>query len=55
MASNYGFRDHEVNEIGRLVDENRELFLEAWNVYFNIDYYGNRASIRSNICFGEIG
>jgi hypothetical protein len=30
LASNYGFRAHELNEIEKLVRENREEFLEAW-------------------------
>jgi hypothetical protein len=35
LASNRGFRSHELTAIRRLVDENRELFLEKWNAYFS--------------------
>lgn len=30
MASNYGFRAHEMNEIEKIVREYRDEFLEAW-------------------------
>jgi hypothetical protein len=29
-----GLRAHEVAHIGHLVEENREVLLEAWNAYF---------------------
>ena len=35
LASNRGFRSHELTAIQRLVDENRDLFLEKWNAYFS--------------------
>lgn len=28
------FRLHELNEIARLVEENRQVFLDEWNEYF---------------------
>jgi hypothetical protein len=31
LAANYGFNVSEVNEIGRLVVEHRDLLLEAWH------------------------
>jgi hypothetical protein len=34
LASNYGFSSRELNELGRLVEENEAVFLEAWNEYF---------------------
>ena len=35
LASNRGFRSHELTVIRKLVEENRQLFLEKWNAYFN--------------------
>ena len=35
LASNRGFRSHELTTIQQLVDENREFFLEKWNAYFS--------------------
>ncbi|PIV26774.1 MAG: hypothetical protein COS37_04675 [Anaerolineae bacterium CG03_land_8_20_14_0_80_58_20] len=35
LASNYGFRAHELNEIEKIVREYREEFLEAWYEYFS--------------------
>ena len=34
LVANYGFNSREMNEIERLVVENRDRLLEAWNVYF---------------------
>jgi hypothetical protein len=34
LASNRGFRTHELTVIGELVVENRVPFLEKWNAYF---------------------
>ncbi len=31
LASNYGFKGHELSEIARIVQKHREEFLEAWN------------------------
>jgi hypothetical protein len=31
LASNYGFRAHELNEIERIIQEHHEELLEAWN------------------------
>ena len=31
LASNYGFKGHELNEIARIVQEYRQEFLEAWH------------------------
>ena len=35
LAKNRGFKEHEINQIAKLVEENRERILEAWNDYFN--------------------
>jgi len=35
LASNRGFRSHELTTIQQLVDENREFFLEKWKAYFS--------------------
>ena len=35
LASNRGFRSHELTIIRRLVLENRDFFLEKWNAYFS--------------------
>ena len=35
LAANYGFRGHELNEIERLIEENQELLLEAWNEHLD--------------------
>ena len=34
LASNRGFRSHELTVIGRLVSENRDYFLERWDAHF---------------------
>ena len=34
LASNRGFRSHELTVVGELVSDNREFFLEKWNAYF---------------------
>lgn len=34
LASNHGFRSHELNEIEGLVQQHRTDFLEAWNDHF---------------------
>lgn len=33
--TNRGFKEHELNKIERLVEENREMLVEAWNDFFN--------------------
>jgi len=35
LASNRGFRSHELTEIRELVLQNRDWFLEKWNAYFS--------------------
>ncbi len=35
LASNRGFRSYELTVIRELVLENRDLFVEKWNVYFS--------------------
>ncbi len=34
LATNRGFRSHELTQIRRLVEGNRDFFLEKWNGYF---------------------
>ncbi|MCG9887209.1 MAG: DUF4160 domain-containing protein [Cyanobacteria bacterium] len=34
LAKNRGFRDHELNEMMRLVEEHEQQLLEAWHDYF---------------------
>jgi hypothetical protein len=34
LAANYGFSSRELNELGKLVEQNEKVFLEAWNEYF---------------------
>jgi hypothetical protein len=35
LAANYGFNARELNEVERLVRENQQKLLEAWNEYFS--------------------
>jgi hypothetical protein len=35
LAKNRGFKDHEINQIQHLVEENRQFLLEAWHDHFN--------------------
>jgi hypothetical protein len=35
LASNRGFRSHELTVLRELVLENRDWFLEKWNAYFS--------------------
>jgi hypothetical protein len=35
LASNRGFRSHELTVIRQLVLENQDFFLEKWNAYFS--------------------
>jgi hypothetical protein len=34
LAKNRGFKDHELNDISRLVEEHQQTLLEAWHDYF---------------------
>ena len=34
LAGNTGFRRHELNEIARVLEENQQTLLNAWNEYF---------------------
>jgi len=34
LASNYGFRAHELNEIRRIVEQHRLKLTEAWDEHF---------------------
>jgi hypothetical protein len=34
LENNKGFRRHELNEIAKIVNEHRELILEAWHAFF---------------------
>ena len=35
LANKFGFAEHEVNRIERLVTEHREFLIEAWHEYFD--------------------
>lgn len=35
LAKNRGFKDHELNDISRLVEEYEQTLLEAWYDYFD--------------------
>jgi hypothetical protein len=35
LAMSRGFRSGELSEINRIVEENRDLFVEKWNEYFS--------------------
>ena len=35
LAKNRGFRQHELNQIERLVVKHQRILLEAWNDYFS--------------------
>lgn len=35
LAQNWGFARHEVNELARLVEQNRPLLLEKWHEHFD--------------------
>lgn len=34
LAANYGFNAHEIHELERLVQENRQYLMERWHEYF---------------------
>lgn len=34
LASSFGFKPHELTELLRIVIDNRDKFMEAWNEYF---------------------
>ncbi|MBS1786691.1 MAG: DUF4160 domain-containing protein [Acidobacteria bacterium] len=35
LATNRGFKEHELNKLEKLVEANRQAFVEAWNDFFN--------------------
>ncbi len=35
LVKNRGFKDHELNQIARLVEENQERLIEGWYDHFN--------------------
>ncbi|GAB4156269.1 MAG: hypothetical protein Fur0046_36200 [Cyanobacteria bacterium J069] len=35
LAKNRGFKDHELSDIARLVEEHKQTLLEAWHDYFD--------------------
>jgi hypothetical protein len=35
VAKNRGFKDHELNDIARLMEEHEQTLLEAWHDYFD--------------------
>lgn len=34
LAYNYGYRGHELRRIEEMVEQNRQLLIEAWDEYF---------------------
>jgi hypothetical protein len=36
LAKNRGFKEHELNQIVRLVVKHQQTFVEAWHEYFNV-------------------
>ena len=34
VAGSFGFKAHELRKIGKIVEENADLFRRAWNEYF---------------------
>lgn len=35
LVTNHGFKEHELNQIARLVIKHQQTFLEAWHEYFS--------------------
>ena len=35
LAKNRGFKDHELNDLSRLVEDHAQILLEAWHDYFD--------------------
>lgn len=35
LASNYGFRAHELNEIEQIIEQHQDALREAWDGYFD--------------------
>ena len=35
LASNYGFKAHELNELKKIIQENQEELLEAWHEHLS--------------------
>jgi len=35
LARDRGFRSHELSEIRKLIEENKQIFEEKWNEYFS--------------------
>ena len=35
LAKNRGFKEHELSRIAELVEDKRQILLEAWNEYFS--------------------
>ena len=35
LEKNRGFKEHELNKIAMILQENKEVIIEAWNDYFN--------------------
>ena len=35
LETNRGFKDHELNQIAKIIEANQETILEAWHDYFD--------------------
>jgi hypothetical protein len=43
LLKNVGLASHEVKLAEGIIEENREVIIEAWNNFFNKDYNGNKS------------
>lgn len=37
LEKNRGFKDHELTQIEKIIEENRQILLEAWHDFFDAD------------------
>lgn len=38
LEKNRGFKDYELNQIEKIIEENRQILLEAWYDFFDVDF-----------------
>jgi Domain of unknown function (DUF4160) len=38
LEKNRGFKDHELNQIEKLIEEHQKVLMEAWHDFFNADF-----------------
>jgi hypothetical protein len=34
LAKNHGFKEHEINQVRHLIEDNQQILLEAWHDHF---------------------